>query len=151
MTMRFNKRTLSMAALLELQASHSTDRVVFAQQPPTGAAAGSPRARAAQQLGLRVQQRTYHLGDTNVDLSYAVFVSTTVTKDRKRPGSTVYFMFTSKNASDSGVISSDYGLRFTPLQVYSLKSLGLLDRAGRGAVHARFGLARARRNASRWR
>lgn len=55
----------------------------FAQQPPTGAAAGSPRASAAQRLGPRVQQRTYHFGNTNEDLSYAVFVSTTVLPRRK--------------------------------------------------------------------
>jgi hypothetical protein len=65
--------------LLELQASHSTDRVCA-----TAAAAASPRARAAQQLDPRVQQRTYHFGDTNEGLSYAVFVSTTV-KDGKSP------------------------------------------------------------------
>ena len=52
-------------------------------QPAAPAPQG--RARAPRPPDPRVQQRTYHFADTNVDLPYAVFVSSKVSKDKKNP------------------------------------------------------------------
>jgi predicted peptidase len=57
----------------------------FAQQATTGAPPAAAQGKGAQQPDPRVQQRTYHFADTNVDLPYAVFVSSKVTKDKKAP------------------------------------------------------------------
>jgi predicted esterase len=51
-------------------------------QPPAG---GAPKGGAAKGPDPRVQQRKYHFADTNVDLPYALFVSSKVTKGKKAP------------------------------------------------------------------
>ena len=54
-------------------------------QATTGVPAAAAQGKGAQQPDPRVQQRTYHFADTNVDLPYAVFVSSKVTRDKKAP------------------------------------------------------------------
>lgn len=57
----------------------------FAQQGAPGTPAAAAKGSGARPLDPRVQQRTYHLADTNVDLPYAVFVSSKVDRNGKSP------------------------------------------------------------------
>ena len=82
--MRFDKRTL-LACFAGIAGFALYAQSGFGQQAATGATAGAPKGKGAQQLDPRVQQRTYRFGDTNEDLPYAVFVSSKVTKERKSP------------------------------------------------------------------
>jgi predicted peptidase len=54
----------------------------FAQEPPSR---GRGFGGFIQSTDPRVQNRTYHFADTNVDLPYCVFVSSKASKDRKNP------------------------------------------------------------------
>jgi poly(3-hydroxybutyrate) depolymerase len=54
-------------------------------QPPVGAPNGAPKGGAPKAPDPRVQQRKYHFADTNVDLPYALYVSSKVTKGKKAP------------------------------------------------------------------
>ena len=55
-------------------------------QPPAGSAPNAaPTAPINRPPDPRVQQRKYHFADTNEDLSYALFVSSKVTKAKKAP------------------------------------------------------------------
>ena len=56
-----------------------------AQQPGPGAAAAAGQRGGRGAIDPRVQQRTYVFADTNEKLPYAVFVSSTVSKDKKNP------------------------------------------------------------------
>jgi predicted peptidase len=79
--MRFNKRILPTVWV----AIAGVSFYVQAQQATNGAPAAAAQGKGAQQPDPRVQQRTYHFADTNVDLPYAVFVSSKVTRDKKAP------------------------------------------------------------------
>ena len=69
------------AAILGLQIGFSQE----ANNQPSPAAATAQKGKGKQAPDPRVQQRTYHFADTNVDLPYALFVSSKVSKDRKNP------------------------------------------------------------------
>ena len=56
-----------------------------AQQPGPGAAAAAGQRGGRGAVDPRVQQRTYVFADTGENLSYAVFVSSKVSKDKKNP------------------------------------------------------------------
>jgi predicted peptidase len=60
-------------------------QIPFAQQatPQAAPATAAPNARGP--VDPRVQQRTYVFKDTNEQMSYALFVSSKVTKDKKNP------------------------------------------------------------------
>ena len=71
--------SLSLALLAGYAAFNSPS--IYGQAP----AGGAPKGGTAKAPDPRVQQRKYHFADTNVDLPYALFVSSKVTKGTKAP------------------------------------------------------------------
>ena len=63
--------------------------VLVAYEAPAIAQAPTGRGRGLggfiQSTDPRVQNRTYHFADTNIDLPYCVFASSKVSKDKKSP------------------------------------------------------------------
>ena len=59
--------------------------LAMAQPPANGAPNAAPAAPVRRPPDPRVQQRKYHFADTNEDLSYALFVSSKVTKTKMAP------------------------------------------------------------------
>lgn len=80
--MQITNKTLLTAGLMAMAAIAFYLPSGLAQQTTASAAT---KAKAPQQLDPRVQQRMYHFKDTNVDLPYAVFVSSKVSKNTKVP------------------------------------------------------------------
>lgn len=83
--MLFHKGTRRIACLAVVACVPLLVQSSLAQQTATGTPAAAQRGRGGRQPDSRVQQRTYHFADTDVDLPYAVFVSSKVGKDRKAP------------------------------------------------------------------
>src|SRR5262249_53399766 len=83
--MQFDKRNLPIACLAVIAGVSFYGPSGLAQQAATGTPAAAAKGKAAQPPDPRVEQRNYHFADTNVDLPYAVFVSSKVTKDKKSP------------------------------------------------------------------
>jgi poly(3-hydroxybutyrate) depolymerase len=84
-------RTAGLVAGLTLSFQIASTQIQLAgqqgQQPGPAAAAGqqAPGGAGRGAADPRVQQRTYRFADTNEQLSYALFVSSKVSNDKKNP------------------------------------------------------------------
>lgn len=74
----------ALAVWLALCLTSATTGTALAQQPE-GRGRGRGFGGGIQSTDPRVENRTYHFADTNVDLPYCVFVSSKVSKNKKNP------------------------------------------------------------------
>ncbi len=74
------RRSNVLVKLIWLVALAASDATAIAQAPPARGVGGF-----IQSTDPRVQNRTYHFADTDVDLPYCLFVSSKVSRDKKNP------------------------------------------------------------------
>jgi poly(3-hydroxybutyrate) depolymerase len=79
-----NRRSIAVAGLATVLTLCLATTPALAQQPG-GRGGGRGLGGLTQSTDPRVQNRTYRFADTNEDLPYCVFVSSTVSKDKKNP------------------------------------------------------------------